>query len=114
MYFILYAISNTIVEVTADEFYQQLKKQLWSVPHRYGQVALARYKGNASSLWQHDKLYSAEVLFDHAFRIQDEQGKSHFLTLNRELAHQTAAVVYADCDWHVSYEALMAVDVAAI
>ncbi|MCB5220310.1 hypothetical protein EFP35_01225 [Lactiplantibacillus pentosus] len=110
----VYFNSNTIVEVTADEFYQQLRKQLLSVPHRYGQVALAQYKGSTSPLWQHDELYSAEVLFDHTFRIQDGQGKSHFLTLNRELAHQTAAVVYADRGWRVSYEALMAVDVATM
>ncbi len=96
--------------MTADELYQQLKKQLWSVPHRYG----PRYKGSTSPLWQHDELYSAEVLFDHTFRIQDGQGKSHFLTLNRELAHQTAAVVYDDYDWSVSYEELIAGDVATI
>ncbi|AYG38908.1 hypothetical protein CFI14_10800 [Lactiplantibacillus pentosus] len=65
-------------------------------------------------MWQHNERYSAEVWSDHTFRIQDEQGKSHFLTLNRELAHQAAAVVYADCDWRVSYEVLMAVDVATM
>ena len=60
---VLYSVRNqqiSLVEVTADEFYQQLKKQLWSV------------------------------------------------------SHQTAAVVYADRDWRVSYEALMAVDVATM
>ncbi|AYJ40467.1 hypothetical protein EFP25_00595 [Lactiplantibacillus pentosus] len=52
-----------------------------------GKFALARYKGSTSPLWQHNERYSAEVWFDHTFRIQDEQSKSHFLTLNRELAH---------------------------
>jgi hypothetical protein len=80
---VLYSVRNqqiSLVEVTADEFYQQLRKQLWSVPHRYG----PRYKGSTSPLWQHNERYSAEV--GSYVSNSRWEGKSHFLTLNRELA----------------------------
>ncbi len=100
---------NTIVEVSVDEFEEQLNAQLFLKPQRRVQVVLACYRGPDSLLWKQNHLYEVELLFDHMARVPDQRQGWHYLELtNYHVSRGRVEMTDVNQNWFLFYEEFVA------